>query len=105
MRTRASIITGAIALAICIVCPLVDLFDQWDHALQTGNDSEYPLVIMALCVGMVLVLGRLIVTLSSNISVPNVRYAILTALQSAICLIAPTALLTAPGSPPLSLRI
>ena len=42
MKTRATLIAGTIALAICVLCPLVDMFDQWDHALQTGNDSEYP---------------------------------------------------------------
>lgn len=105
MKTRASIITGAIALAICLVCPLVDLFDQWDHALQTGNDSEYPLVILALCVGIALVLGRLIITLSPNTPVSSVRSALQSALNSLSCLIAPVELVAGLGSPPLSLRI
>ena len=96
---------GATALAICLVCPLVDLFDQWDHAFQTGHDSEYPLVILALCVGAAFVLGRLIVTLSLNVSVSSVRYAILAAVNSMTDLIHSTALAPAAGSPPLSLRI
>ena len=96
---------GATALAICLVCPLVDLFDQWDHAFQTGHDSEYPLVILALCVGAAFVLGRLIVTLSLNVSVSSVRYAILAAVNSMTYLIHSTALAPAAGSPPLSLRI
>ncbi len=28
------------------------MFDQWDHTLQTGNDTEYTFVIIALCVGV-----------------------------------------------------
>lgn len=105
MRTRASLITGAIALAICLVCPLVDMFDQWDHALQTGNDSEYPLVILALCVGAAFVLGRLIITLSLNLPVSSARYALPSPLISLPCWIALNTLVAAPGSPPLSLRI
>ena len=30
---------------------MIELFDQWDHTLQTGNDTEYTLVVLALCVG------------------------------------------------------
>ena len=52
MRSRATSITVTLVLAICLVCPLVEMFDQWDHSLQTGNDTEYALVILALCVGM-----------------------------------------------------
>jgi hypothetical protein len=105
MRSRVSIITGAVALAICIVCPLVDLFDQWDNVLQTGNDTEYPLVILALCVGAAFVLGRLIVTLSPSLATSSVSYAIQSALNSIPFFIAPTSLALASASPPLSLRI
>jgi len=38
-------------LVVCLVCPLVELFDRWDHTIQTGNDTEYTLVILALCIG------------------------------------------------------
>src|SRR5258708_20463058 len=105
MRTRASLITGAIALAICLVCPLVDMFDQWDHALQTGNESEYPLVILALCVGVAFALARLITTLSPNITTSSISYALQSALNSLPFSIRPPALALASASPPLSLRI
>jgi hypothetical protein len=36
---------------ICVVCPVLETFDSWDHTIQTGNDSEYALVVLALCVG------------------------------------------------------
>ncbi len=39
-------------LLTCFVCPLVDMFDNWDHAMQTGNDTEYAFVVLALCVGV-----------------------------------------------------
>ena len=51
MRSRAKPIIVTLVLAICLVCPLVDMFDYWDHAAQTGNDTEYTFVILGLCVG------------------------------------------------------
>ncbi|MFI5176548.1 MAG: hypothetical protein ACHQKY_16935 [Terriglobia bacterium] len=45
-------ITATIALIICFACPVIEMFDHWDHTLQTGNDTEYTLVVLALCVGL-----------------------------------------------------
>jgi hypothetical protein len=42
---------GAVALLTCLICPLLETFDHWDPPIQTGNDTEYALVILALCVG------------------------------------------------------
>jgi hypothetical protein len=52
MRSRTLRITVTLVLLTCLVCPLVELFDNWDHTIQTGNDTEYALVVVALCVGM-----------------------------------------------------
>lgn len=30
---------------------MVELFDHWDHTAQTGNDTEYAIVVLALCIG------------------------------------------------------
>ena len=64
MRFRVSQITIALVLLACLVCPLVEMFDSWDHTLQTGNDTEYALVVLALCVGLVHSLARVIFTSS-----------------------------------------
>jgi hypothetical protein len=52
MRSRASFITATLILAICLVGHMAEMFDQWDHTLQTGNDTEYTFVVLALCVGI-----------------------------------------------------
>ena len=52
MRSRASRIAVTLVLLICFVCPLVETFDNWDDTIQTGNDTEYALVVLALCVGV-----------------------------------------------------
>lgn len=49
-------------LLICFLCPVLELFDQWDDTLQTGNDTEYALVIVGLCVGVAYALTRFALT-------------------------------------------
>src|SRR5215469_14175778 len=51
MRSRSSRFVVTAALLICFVCPLAETFDNWDHTIQTGNDTEYTLVVLALSVG------------------------------------------------------
>ena len=60
MRSRASRIIAAVILVTCLVCPLVELFDNWDHTIQTGNDTENALVVLALCVGVAYSFARFI---------------------------------------------
>jgi len=52
MRYTFSCALIALVLAICFVCPIVEMFDHWDHTVQTGSDTEYALVVVALCVGV-----------------------------------------------------
>jgi hypothetical protein len=53
-------IIAAVALLICLVCPLLETFDTWDHTAQTGSDTEYGFVIVALCVGAAYSFARLV---------------------------------------------
>lgn len=64
MRSRVSRTTIVLILLTCLVSPLVEMFDSWDHTLQTGNDTEYALVVLALCVGLVYSLASIIFTSS-----------------------------------------
>ena len=98
---------GSIALAICLICPLTDLFDQWDHTLQTGHDSEYPMVIVALCVGAAFELGHLIARLSPDLSRSRVSSDVPSGLRSLGFAVFPitSASALAWASPPFSLRI
>lgn len=52
MRSRAARVIATVLLVTCLVCPLVELFDHWNHTIQTGNDTEYALIVLALCMGM-----------------------------------------------------
>jgi hypothetical protein len=64
MRSRLSQITATLALLICLVCPLLEMFDYWDQTIQTGNDTEYGLVVLALCVGAAYSFARFIFRIS-----------------------------------------
>src|ERR1700746_4069497 len=67
MRSRATTIIVTLILAICLVCPLLEVFDHWDHTAQTGNDTEYTLVILGLCVGVSFTLARAILRMSGRL--------------------------------------
>ena len=60
MRSRASRMTVTLVLLTCLICPVLETFDTWDHTVQTGNDTEYALVVLALCVGAVYSFARFI---------------------------------------------
>lgn len=60
MRSRASRVIATVLLLTCLVCPLVELFDTWDHTIQTGNDTEYAFVVLALCIGVAYSFARFI---------------------------------------------
>ena len=61
MGSRVSRIIVTVVLLTCLICPLVEMFDNWDHTIQTGNDTEYGLVILALCVGVAYSFARFVV--------------------------------------------
>ena len=60
MQSRFPRTLVGLVLAICFVCPIVEMFDQWDHTIQTGSDTEYALVVLALCIGVAYLLARFI---------------------------------------------
>src|SRR5260370_39256040 len=60
MRSWVSRTMITLVLITCLVCPLVELFDNWDRTIQTGNDPEYALVVLALCVGVAYSFARFI---------------------------------------------
>jgi hypothetical protein len=61
MLSRASKIVATLVLLICFVCPLVELFDYWDDSALSGDDTEYGLVVLALCIGVAYTLARFVV--------------------------------------------
>jgi hypothetical protein len=105
MRSRASFLIALCALAICLSCQVAEIFDQWDHTAQTGNDTEYTFVVIALCAGVAYSLKWF----APEISLPNTRTPAVSRprLDSLFAALIPQALsVLTPASPPvISLRI
>src|SRR3979490_3426667 len=51
VRLRLLQFVALCLLMVCLCGPIAETFDFWDHTLQTGNDIEYSLVIVALVAG------------------------------------------------------
>jgi hypothetical protein len=96
----------AIVLLACFVCPVVELFDYWDHTISgAGNDTEYTLVVVALCIGIVFSVARLTVALFANFLVSNASSILQPLLSASFFSFAPATVASISGSPPLNLRI
>jgi hypothetical protein len=60
VRLRRFVVAAIVA--ICIGGPIVEMFDRWDHTLQDGNDTEANVVVAALCIGVAMAIGTMVVT-------------------------------------------
>jgi hypothetical protein len=94
----------AAILAICIGGPIVEMFDQWDHTLQDGNDTEANAVIAALCIGVAMAIGTIVVVarfrgLASNSRPHFVVHRIISVAVASLASPIPTT------SPPIPLRV
>ncbi len=94
---------GALAiLLICLWGHVSELFDTWDHTLQTGRDIEYSTVIVVLVVGAIIVAAGRALSLFRRRAVTSPFVSLLIGtVQSPLT--APVFL--TPSPPPLSLRI
>jgi hypothetical protein len=101
MRRTLAKIGALIILLVCIGSHVSELFDSWDNTLQTGNDIESNLVIVAVVVGAVLLsttIARLLFRIGRLAFAPAaLRVANLHSLSAKLNLLR--------HPPPLSLRI
>ncbi|HVC00379.1 MAG TPA: hypothetical protein VNJ12_13760 [Candidatus Dormibacteraeota bacterium] len=47
-------------IAACFACPILQMFDHWDHAEAKGKDTETTLMIVALSVGLAIPAAHLL---------------------------------------------
>jgi hypothetical protein len=83
----------------------MQMFDRWDHEVQTGQDSESVVVVIALCLGVTFSMVRAIVNNcqgSPSERISTARIPLSSSLQ--ILIGGATAVLTS-ASPPVTLRI
>ena len=62
MRLRWVRISVLAIVTICVWAHVSELFDHWDDTLQTGNDIEFNLIVVALCVGTAIAAAGIVCT-------------------------------------------
>ena len=99
MRKHAIQVLVVGVLMVCLCAHVSELFDTWDHTLQTGNDIESMLVAVALCLGacvaLVSILARLFHSFSWRIH-PGLVFRYL-----CFCILEPVRILLSSSPPPL----
>ena len=61
LRTVLRRLAIAAIIAISLGAPIAELFDTWDQTLQTGNDTEANVAIVALCIGVAFAIGTIVI--------------------------------------------
>jgi len=54
-------LAAALIMVVCLGSCVSEIFDHWDHTMQTGHDTESTLVMLASLAGAVLVMARVVV--------------------------------------------
>jgi hypothetical protein len=67
MRKTLLQTAALIILAGMLGGQITELFDHWDHTLQTGRDVDYTVVIIAACVGVVFAVGKRLVSVGIRV--------------------------------------
>ena len=68
MRRQLIYLGTILILVLCLSGQVLEIFDRWDNTFQTGNDSEYSTVIVALIAGAVLSLARFALSVFHSVS-------------------------------------
>ena len=68
MRGRITYVIALLVVIVCLFAHVSELFDTWDNTQQAGNDTEFTLAVVALCVGASVVFVRLLSRLFLDIA-------------------------------------
>ena len=98
-------IAAALIIAICLGGPIAEIFDQWDHTFEDGNDTEANVIVAALCVGFALALGTAFVLERIRARGSNPRPVAIAFRPVAVAAWRPFAAPVPTSSPPIPLRI
>jgi len=88
-------------LLICLGGHIAETFDFWDHTLQTGNDIEYTLVMVALVAGAGFGLAHVAAVVTRTLSLTS---CLLSSFVASSCCVSPP-VVSVCYSPPQPLRI
>jgi hypothetical protein len=100
LRRRLLQLASIVVLLVTFGSHISELFDHWDHTLQTGNDIESVVVILALTAGAVLALAGTVV-----VAIAGTQNSTATLTIVRTCTGPPPLIATMHSPPPLALRI
>lgn len=91
-------------ITISLGAPIVEMFDRWDQTLQSGNDTEANVVVVALCIGVAFAVGTIVIAnriraSSSTSARPVIASSVVVHEVASVCAPGPT------SSPPTILRV
>jgi hypothetical protein len=90
-------------LTVCVGAPVLEMFDDWDHTLQDGNDTESTLVVVVLCVGVGFVAAA---TIIRRVRASQSDATLITSLRAVVSFVDIPLVLPIPhASPPTTLRV
>lgn len=72
MRRQTLQLLSLAVLVVALGSHISELIDHWDHTLQTGNDIESVLVVLALSAGAVLAIAGCVITAVAQVQ--HARY-------------------------------
>ncbi len=101
VRRHSLQLAASLLLLVCLCAQVAETFDFWDQTLQTGNDVEYSLMVVALVVGAGFGAAYVAATVMRTVS----RTSWLLSLSVTSSSFAPLAAASTGYSPPPPLRI
>jgi hypothetical protein len=58
MRSRILRLLAVLIVVTCLVCPVMEMFDRWNQTQRSGDDTEYAVVVLVLCIGVLYSFAR-----------------------------------------------
>ena len=68
MRRKIPCTVVVLVVVILLGTQVSELFDTWDNTMQTGNDIEFSLTVIAVCIGACLLVASLLVRCFWNLA-------------------------------------
>ncbi len=99
MRSRVIQVVVLAVVMVCLWAHVSQVFDTWDHTLDTGNDIESSLAIVALCVGVCVVFVSILFRLFRNFVLGSCPSRVFQ--QLSLCILETVPILLSSSPPPL----
>jgi len=101
MRRTTRFTIVLLVVVVLLGTQVSELFDTWDNTLQTGNDVEFSLTVIALCIGACVLFAKLLLRRFHNSILGLHAFLLHQLLRSSGCMREVRYILLSPSPPPL----